>query len=59
MGIAKTWFFYISIAMGPKFYHEGIAKSRSIVIQALTQHDWSIVCNTFIYIFVDIMMKIT
>jgi hypothetical protein len=35
--------------MGPQFYHEGIAKSRSIFIQAPPQYDWSIVCNTFIF----------
>jgi hypothetical protein len=30
MGIAWTWFFCISIPMAPQFYHEGVAKSRSI-----------------------------
>jgi len=48
MGIAWTWFFCILIAMALQFYHEGIAKSRSIFIQAPPQYDWSIVCNTFI-----------
>jgi hypothetical protein len=51
MGIARTWFFYISIPMGPQFYHEGITKSKSIIIHTPSQHDWSIVCNTFIFFF--------
>jgi hypothetical protein len=40
---------------GAQFYHEGIVKSRSIAIQAPSQHDWSIVCNTFIFVFVNIV----
>jgi hypothetical protein len=51
MGIAWTWFFGISIPMGPQFYHEGIAKSRSILIQVPLKYDWSIICNTFIFCF--------
>jgi len=30
MGIAWTWFFCISIPMGPQCYHEGAAKSKFI-----------------------------
>jgi hypothetical protein len=45
MGIAWTWFFSISTPMGPQFYHEGIAKSRSIFIQVPPQYDWSIMQN--------------
>jgi hypothetical protein len=51
MGIAWTWFFGISIPIRPQVYHEGIAKSKSIFIQAPPKYDWSIVCNTFIFHF--------
>jgi hypothetical protein len=39
MGIAWTLFFGISIPIGAQFYHEGIAKSRSIFIQVPPKYD--------------------
>jgi hypothetical protein len=52
-------FFTFQFQWGPSFIMKASQNLSSIVIQTPSQHDWSIVCNTFIFVFVDIVMKIT